>query len=193
MTDYALAADTIKNTISALDVADTLEWEVRRGRCKCPIHHGGDYNCVLYHGSRGFYCHTCKAGGDVIHLVQSVLFAEENHKNGFIHSIAWFDSTFHMGLELGRRIDPKKEEAAKKALQRRKNAIEFQAWKTRMEFDLAITAGRIVDRLEEVRDERRPRRYGEEWDPGFCAAVVTLPEARKFEEYCMMECTKGHG
>ena len=184
MTNMTLAAQTIKDTISAQDVGHMLGLEIRHGRCKCPIHNGGDYNCVLYNGNRGFHCFSCGASGDVISLVQ------QYYKMSFKDCIAWFDSTFHMGLDLGAKIDPKKEEEAKKALQRRKNAIEFQAWKDRMQFDLALTAGEIVKKLEEARDSTVPKTYGEEWDPVFCAAVVTLPEARRFADECMMNCIK---
>lgn len=189
MNRLTIAADIIKQSVSALDVADALGWEVRHGRCKCPIHNGDGYNCVLYKGNRGFFCHTCKAGGDVIQLVRLVLFASNNYKEWYKHTLEWFDDTFHLGLDLDSPIDPVKQEQAKKALQTRKNAIEFQAWKEKMQFDLALTAGDIVRRLEDERDSKRPKTYGE-WDEDFCAAVVTLPEARAFADECMMNCMK---
>ena len=188
MTDYALAVQTIKDSVSMLDVGQAIGLNIdRHGRCSCPFHNGKDRNMKLFPGDRGYSCFVCHAGGDVLSFVRRY------YKMSFKDSLAWFDSTFRLGLELDRDIDPKKEEAAKKALQRRKNAIALQAWKERMEFDMALTAGDIVRRLEEVRDERRPRRFSEEWDPGFCNAVVTLPEAREFADECMMNCTKEKG
>ena len=56
-----------------------------------------------------------------------------------------------------------------------------------MRFDLALAADMIVERLEDIRDEKRPRTYGD-WDEDFCNAVVLLPEARQFAEDCMMNC-----
>ena len=184
MNNLTLATQTIKDTISAQDVGNAIGLEIRHGRCQCPIHGGKDFNCVLYKGNRGFYCHVCKSGGDVLS------FAQQYYKLSFKDSIVWFNDTFHMGLDIDGKIDKQKEEAAKKAILRRKNAIAFQQWKDRMQFDLALTAQDIVKRLEDVRDERRPHRFGEEWDADFCAAVVTLPDAREFAEECMMNCMK---
>ena len=185
MTKYQLAADAIKQSVSALDVANALGWEVRHGRCRCPIHGGSDFNCKLYPGNRGYMCWVCKSAGDVISLVRNYY-----HNMSYAQCISWFSDTFRMGLDIEGKIDKQKEEAAKKAIQMRKNAIAFQQWKDRMQFDLALTAQDIVKKLEDVRDERRPHRFGEEWDKDFCVAVVTLPDAREFAEECMMNCMK---
>lgn len=183
MNNLTIAAQTIKDTISAQDVGHAIGLEIRHGRCKCPIHGGNDFNCVLYKGNRGYYCHVCKSGGDVIQ------FAQQYYKNAFKDCIAWFNDTFHMGLDLGSDISPQKKRAAEIALQRRKNAIEFAEWKERMLFDLALTADDIVRRLENLRDEKRPRTYGD-WDKDFCEAVKLLPDARQFADECMMYCMK---
>ena len=184
MTNLTIVAQTIKDNVSALDVGNAIGLEIRNGRCRCPVHNGRDYNCVLYKGNRGYYCHVCKAGGDVISFVQ------QYYKYGFKESIEWINRTFNMGLGIDGYVSPEKKKQAENALLRRKRAIEFQSWKDRMRFDLAMTADRIVQRLEDVRDTRRPRTYGEEWDKDFCTAVVTLPEARAFADECMMNCMK---
>jgi len=184
MTNLSIAVQTIKDTISAQDVGVAIGLEIRHGRCKCPIHNGGDFNCVLYKGNRGFYCHTCKAGGDVVSLVQKY------YSMSFKDCIAWFNDTFRMGLDIDGNISPRKRKEAELALKTRKNAIEFRQWKERFEFDLALTAEDIVKKLEEQRDANRPRRYGEEWNDKFCEAVLLLPEARQFAEDCMMYCVK---
>ena len=181
MSRLTVAADTIKNSVSALDVGQMLGLEIRHGRCQCPIHGGTDFNCVLYKGNRGYYCHVCKSGGDVIRFVQ------EYQRLSFPDAVRWFDGAFHMGLELNGRIDPKKQRQAEIALQMRKRAAEYEAWKDRMRFDLALTAEDLVQRMETIRDEKRPKTYGE-WDSEFCEAVRLLPEARRFAEECMMNC-----
>ncbi len=184
MNKLTIAAQTIKDTISAQDVGQAIGLEIRHGRCKCPIHNGGYYNCVLYKGNRGWYCHVCKRGGDVLS------FAQEYYKMTFKDCIAWFNDTFHMGLDIDGHISPQEQKAAEKALQIRKRAIEFQQWKDHTQFDLALTAGDIVKKLENARDAHSPKTYGEEWDPVFCTAVETLPEARQFADDCMMNCIK---
>lgn len=184
MNNLTIAAQTIKENVSALDIGNAIGLEIRNGRCQCPVHNGRDYNCVLYKGNRGYYCHVCKSGGDVISFVR------QYYKYGFRESIEWVNQTFNMGLDIDGYISPEKRKQAENALLRRKRAIELQAWKDRMKFNLALMADRIVQRLEEERDTKRPRTYGDEWDEDFCAAVVTLPEARAFVDECMMNCMK---
>lgn len=184
MNNLTIASQTIKDTISALDVGQAIGLEIRHGRCKCPIHGGNDFNCVLYQGNRGYYCHVCKSGGDVIS------FAQQYYKLSFKDCIAWFNDTFHLGLDLVSTITPEKRRQAEKALQMRKRAIEFQQWKERLRFDLALTADEIVRKLEEQRDRNVPATVGEAWNDLFCEAVELLPEARRFADDCMMYCMK---
>ena len=59
-----------------------------------------------------------------------------------------------------------------------------------MQFDLALAADRILQRLEEERDRHVPKTPDETWDSAFCAAVEAIPDARRFVEECVMNCTK---
>ena len=184
MINLSMAVQTIKDSISAMDVGAALGLEIRHGRCRCPIHGGGDFNCVLYKGNRGFYCHVCKAGGDVISFVQ------QYNESSFKDAVSWINATFHMGLDLDGKIDPVAARQAKMAKIMRKFDIEFQQWKERMQFDLALTADQIVEILEEQRDRHMPKHVWERWDEKFCEAVRLLPAAQRFAENCMMECMK---
>lgn len=185
MNNLSLAVDVIKNNVSAIDVAQAIGLNVdKHGRCSCPFHNGKDRNMKLFSGNRGYSCFVCHASGDVIS------FAQQYYKMSFKDCISWFNDTFRLGLDFDSPFDRAKHEAAKKALEMRKKAIALQEWKDRMRFNLALTAGDIVRRLEEERDSKRPRTYGEEWDKDFCSAVLTLPEARAFADECMMNCIK---
>jgi len=42
-----IAAQTIKDTISARNLGQAICIPLRNGRCQCPFHGGKDYNCVL--------------------------------------------------------------------------------------------------------------------------------------------------
>lgn len=180
---YAIAAQTIKDTVSAVDVGEAIGLEIRHGRCQCPFHNGKDFNCVLYRGSRGYYCHVCKQGGDVLSFVQ------QYNSMSFKDCIAWFNDTFQLGLNLETKISPSEQRKAEIALKMRKNAIEHDAWVKRMSFNISLTVSDIVRRLEDIRDEKRPRTYGE-WDEDFCKAIELLPEARALEEECIINCTE---
>lgn len=185
MIKYNIAAELIKQNVSAIDVANALGWEVRHGRCKCPIHGGTDFNCRLYPGNRGYMCWVCKSAGDVISLVRNYY-----HDMSYKQCLLWFRDTFNLPLDIEGKIDPQKQKAAEKALQMRKRTIEFQRWKERMQFDMALTADEIVRKLEEQRDRNVPATVGEAWNDLFCEAVELLPEARRFADDCMMNCMK---
>ena len=183
MSKLTIAAQTIKDTVSAMDVGNAIGLEIRHGRCQCPFHGGKDFNCVLYGGRRGWYCHVCKQGGDVLS------FAQQYYNMSFKDCVAWFCTTFRLPLDIDGDIDPQKQREAEIALQRRKRARELQEWKDRMMFGLSLFADRITERLEKERDIHRPRTYGA-WDEEFCMAVRTLPEARAFTDECETDCMK---
>ena len=185
MSKYDIAIDTIKNSISAIDVANAMGWEVKHGRCKCPIHGGTDYNCRLYPGNRGYMCWVCKSSGDVISLVRNYY-----RDMRFPELISWFNGTFHMGLELDKPIDPAKARQAEIARQMRKTAQENAEFVEQMRFDLFLTVDQILALLEEQRDLYVPKTAYEPWSAEFCNAVRTIPAARRFAERCLAECTK---
>ena len=185
MNNLSIAADAIKNSVSALDVADALGWEVKHGRCRCPIHGGTDMNCKLYPGNRGYMCWVCKSAGDVISLVRNYY-----HDMNFKQCLTWFNDTFRLGLDLESKIDPAEARRAEIALKMRKEAHELETWKGQMRFDLFLLADRILEMLEEQRDLHVPKTPNETWDPKFCEAIRVLPAARRFAENCLSDCVE---
>lgn len=185
MTNLEIAAQTIKDNVSALDVGQVLGLNIdRHGRCSCPFHCGKDRNLKLFLGNRGYSCFVCHAGGDVISFVQRY------YSMSFKDTIAWFNDTFHLGISIGGTVEQAKQREAEKALLRRKNAIAFQEWKERMAFDQALTADEIVRKLETIRDANAPKNPYEPWNVEFRIAVGLLPEARRFVDDCMMYSIK---
>ena len=108
----------------------------------------------------------------------------------FPNAVRWFNDTFNLGMDIDSPADRKAVKQAENAQRKRARERELREWTERMQFNLALTADMIVQRMEEVRDTRRPRTYSEQWDEEFCAAVESLPEARRFADDCMMYCMK---
>ena len=184
MNKYDMAAQTIKDSISALDVGKAIGLDIdRHGRCACPFHNGKDRNLKLFDGNKGYHCFVCHAGGDVIKFVQ------EYYRIGFKEAIGWFNDTFCLGLDIEGRMSPDERRRAENSLQRQKNAIEEKRRIERMRFNLALAADKIVQRMEEIRDDNTPKTAEEPWSEDFTRAVECLPEARRFAEECMMNCT----
>ena len=94
MTDFNALADIIRESVSAIDVADALSLEHdHQGRCRCPFHNGHDRNMKLYPGSRGFYCFVCHEYGDCIKLARKLL-----PDMTFGETITWLNAHFGLGL-----------------------------------------------------------------------------------------------
>lgn len=182
MNALSLAVDTIKASVSAMDVGQALGLEIRHGRCQCPIHNGKDFNCVLYKGNRGYYCHVCKSGGDVIK------FAQQYHNMSFKDTVAWFNSTFNLGMDIDSPPDPNAVKQAEMARKQREREQQEKARRNRMQYDLALAVDRIVQALEEQRDLYAPKTADEPWHPVFCNAIRLLPGAKRFAEKCWYEC-----
>ena len=186
MDKYSLAVDVIKSNVSAIDIANALGWEIRHGRCRCPVHNGDGFNCRLYPGDRGYVCWVCKSGGDVIRLVQESIMKGSSFRS----ILVWFSDTFNLSLDLDGRIDEEQRRQAEMAKRMRKEATEQKELKDRMSFGVMLMADRIVERLEDIRDANAPKTPNERWNDAFCNAIRSLPGARGFVDDCMMDCLK---
>lgn len=180
-----IAAQTIKDTVSAIDVAQAMGWEVRHGRCRCPIHGGKDYNCRLYPGDRGYVCWVCKSGGDVIKLVR------DSQQMSFKDAVTWFDSTFSLGINIDSPMDRKALLEAQKKQNERKRERELIARLDTLRFDLYLAADKLLCDLEKMRDETIPTSAYGEWDERFGFAVKMIPEVKRLAEDTLMYCMKG--
>ena len=185
MRNYAVFADIIRDRVSAREAAVALGIRVNRsGRCQCPIHHGQDYNMVVYGDNRGWYCHRCKNGGDVIRLVERV------NQCSFPEAVEWLNSTFALGLPLDREDSPEERRDAEIARKQRQIERELKQAIQDELFETYLNAGDVVMRLEWDKDDYRPRTAFDEWDERFVTALRLLPEAKELaveagiELYC---------
>ena len=130
----------------------------------------------LWQDDRGFYCFQCNAAGDVIKLVQLV--------NGcsFLSAVEWLNSAFHLGLPLDRPMDKNAAEAARRTKERKQAEREQKQAIERMEFDLYVLCGRLLDSLEADKERYRPRGANEELDERFVNAVRMIPEVEETAE-----------
>lgn len=183
----AVALDTIKQNVSALDAGKALGLDIKRNRCKCPIHGGHDYNCVLFRDERGFYCHVCHEKGDVIALIQQVEFG--SRQGTFIAAIKWANEAFNLGLDIDTPIDRKTLRKAKIRLNQRRYEQEFRERQEQLDFDMYLTVSDLLRKLEDIRDANRPKRYSEEWNDKFCYAVRLIPSVKRMVDDCYMRCT----
>ena len=185
--DLSIAAQTVRDRVSAVDVANAMGWEIRRGRCRCPIHGGQDFNCRLYPGDRGYVCWVCKSGGDVIKLVR------DSQGIGFKEALTWFNDTFGLGMDIDSPMDPDTLRKAQKAQEERRKERELRIKCDRLAFGTFLAADKVLCDLEEMRDDTMPQDADGAWDERFCFAVKMIPVAKRLVDDCMMYCTKKEG
>ena len=87
----------------------------------------------------------------------------------------------------------RRDETVAKAIRRREAEEEFRRWKERMEFDLFLTAGELLTRLERMRADNMPSGPDEPWNEAFCTAVELIPQAKMFLEEMSIRTTKYDG
>lgn len=181
--DWSVYADVVKENVSALEVGHVLGLDIRKGRCKCPIHNGSDYNCSLSETKPLYHCFVCGAKGDVIGLVRTVM------GMSFPDVIRWFNSTFNLGMDINAHKDDKRLKSAKNALKCKAEQRRFREHIEKLNYDLYLAVCTAYDRLEKQRDENRPKRYSEDWNKPFTESVELLPELKDYMEYFAIQST----
>ena len=177
MKDIDAIIDTIKHSVTAKEAALALGLTVdSHGRCSCLWHADKHPSMKLYDGERGCYCFSCHNGGSVIDMVQQA------NAMTFWQAVEWLNSAFHLGLPLDRPMDKNAAEAARRAKERKQTERKQKQAIERMEFDLYVLCGRLLDSLEADKERYRPRRANEEWDRRFVNAIRMIPEIEAVAE-----------
>lgn len=180
--DLRTITETIQESVPAMQIGEALGLNPdSSGRCACPIHAGHDKNMKLWKDESRFYCHVCHAAGDGIALVQSV------NQCSFWNAIEWLNSEFHLGLPLDRPMDKNTAEAARRAKERKHTEREQKQAIERMEFDLYVLCGLLLESLEEDKERYRPRSANDEWNERFVNAVRLIPEVKELVEELAVE------
>ena len=182
MTALSYAVPLAKQAVSARQAADALGLQAdRHGRCQCPIHGGKDRNCKLFDGDKGYYCFVCHAGGDVIDLVSHVL------NCSLRDAVAWLDSTFRLGLDLGGPSDRRKAAAARRAVAWKREERLRQEEHRRELHRIQLDALSLDMEIDRAIDALRPRRYSEGFSDAFCAVLTARSELhRLMDEIAVM-------
>ena len=177
MRDLGRIISTIKESVSALQAAEMLGLKPdKAGRCCCLWHADKHPSMKLYDGDRGCYCFSCHNGGSVIDMVQQA------NSCSFWEAVEWLNRAFHLGLPLDRPMDKNAAEEAQRARKRKQEEREQCKAIERMEFDLYVLCGRLLDELEADKERYRPRSANEEWDERFVNAVRMIPKVEEIAD-----------
>lgn len=140
-------AETIKQSISMLDICHQYGIQVNRaGFACCPIHGEKSPSMKVYPGNKGWHCFGCHQGGDVIAFVRQYFGLD------FLSAIRKLNDDFSLHLPIDERPDREAEKKAREEAYRRRKAEEWrkkQLSALRKARDDALTEYVRLDRLAE--------------------------------------------
>lgn len=163
-TDYA---SIIKSSVSCRDMLERMGVSVNRaGFAICPFHHEKTASLKVYEPStRGWYCHACHAGGDVIDM------ARLWYGTDFRGAMDRLNEEFSLGLPIGQPLTPEQREQMRR--ERNQRERDRQRRKRRVEaagraYNAASDAYRENERLI---DQTAPEGPLDDWSDAFCEAL----------------------
>ena len=175
-------AGMVKEAVTVSEVAKALGLNVNmHNRCSCPFHNGKDRNMSVKGDM--YHCFVCHASGDLFELVRGVTGMP------FIDALKWANTAFNLEMDIDSSKDDKRLKSAKKRLKRKAEDRAFRERIEQLDYDMLMAVQTALDRMEQQRDDNRPRRYSEEWNKAFCDAVNVIPELKSATEYFTMEST----
>ena len=167
-----------KESVSARQAADALGLAPNRyGKCVCPFHRDRHPSMKVYDEiGKGFYCFTCKTGGDVVDLVMGVTGLPLRG------AVKWLDGAFSLGMA---DDSPDRQEALRRAREAAEKRDAERRKKERFRdrvFDRQLDVLTMTLAAEEVMDQTRPRKYSDGFSDEFCAALAARESLRWIRE-----------
>lgn len=167
----------IKNRIKMPELLQFYGFDIKRGRMKCPLHNGEDYNCGIKQDY--IHCFVCGESADVISFVIKY------YGLSFKEAITKLNNDFHLGLPIGEKLNRRKRlEIAKKSFNARKQREEKANELNRLKDNRNKALDEWV-RLDKQRLNYKPKSLNEVLHPLFVEAIINLPHA----EY-RLECAE---
>lgn len=165
-------ADAIKARVSMIDIAQAYGFETdRKNKILCPFHGDRKPSMQIYPGSRGYYCFSCGAGGDVISFVQNV------YGLTFQDACKKIDLDFRLGLGIGEELDAKARKAAEKAAWERQKRLEAKKQKRMLAYSIYNAAYNRFTFLDMVKRDMAPKSIEDGISKEFAYACKHLDEA----------------
>ena len=104
-----------------------------------------------------------------------------------MQAVEWLNSAFHLALPLDRPLDKAAQDAAEIARNRKRMEREQRRAVERMKFDLYTLCVWWLGKLEQDKEQYRPRTAEEEWDERFVTAVRLIPEVKELADQLAVE------
>ncbi len=163
-------ADVIKSSVTMLEVLTMYGLPTGRyNRIPCPLHQGIRKN--FSYKNHGFVCYVCGASGDVIS------FTELYFGLDFMNACRKLDEDFHLGLNVGGKLDEaKRAEAERLSAIRRAERARKNAERRRLEEAYHAALDRWVE-LEKAKRNGKPRTPFDDLTEQYAYAVKHIDAA----------------
>lgn len=167
----------IKTRIKMPELLQFYGFDIKRGRMKCPLHNGEDYNCGIKQDY--IHCFVCGESADVISFVIKY------YGLSFKEAITKLNNDFHLGLPIEEKLDRRKQiDLARKSFKARQEREKQQNEHNRLK-NARETALDEWIRLDKQKMKYKPTSEKEGLHPLFVEAIINLPHA----EY-RLECAE---
>lgn len=160
----------IKQSVTMPDVLAMYGFEPGRyNRIPCPIHNGVKRNFA--YKEHGFVCYVCGATGDVISFVEKLFGL------CFINACRKLDEDFHLGLNVGGKLDAEKRaEAERVSILRRAERARKDVERRRLEEAYHAALDRWVE-LDKAKRNGKPRTPFDDLTEQYAYAVKHIDAA----------------
>jgi DNA primase len=163
-------ANEIKKRIKMPELLQFYGFDIKRGRMKCPLHNGEDYNCGVKENY--IHCFVCDESANVI------TFIIKYYGLSFKEAITKLNNDFNLGLPIGEKLDRRKQiDIAKKSFQARQEREKQQKEHNRLKNARKIALDKWV-RLDTQKTKYKPKSLNEVLHPLFVEAIMNLPYAK---------------
>lgn len=167
----------IKNRIKMPELLQFYGFDIKRGRMKCPLHNGEDYNCGIKQDY--IHCFVCGESADVISFVIKY------YGLSFKEAITKLNNDFNLGLPIGEKLDRRKQiDLARKSFKARREREAKQNEHNRLKNAREIALDEWI-KLDIQKMKYKPKTQNEVLHPLFVEAIINLPHV----EY-RLECAE---
>lgn len=177
--DYA---NEIKNIVSMPEMMEQYGFRLdKAGFCKCPFHSERSASFKAYTGQRGYYCFGCGAHGSVIDFVMRFFGIS------FGDSIKKINEDFSLGLQIGEKLDMRKQLEMNRQAFMRKRAVDAERAEQERLDNAYWTAFDEWKRLDDNKINFAPKTPSEPLHPLFVEALKNISGAEYRLECAEME------
>ena len=154
----------IKNRIKMPEMLEFYGFDIKKGRMKCALHNGEDYNCGIKQDY--IHCFVCGESADVISFVMKYFHLS------FKEAITKLNNDFNLGLPIGEKLDRRKQiDLARKSFKAKQEREAKQNERNQLK-NARETALDEWIKFDIQKTKYKPKTQNEDLHPLFVEAII---------------------